>query len=568
MGFSDGICMTGQEPGRIEKGMVPRTYYVLARGVWPIFFRRKINRARATSGPKQVPLPHDYREIKPSLKENEAHLRQEFGNTTDIVFRGFFVGETRCLAVWVDGLINNRVSHDIFRSLMLDVPREELRKVPVPELADYLNQHFLPFYATTRVEDMVELKRWILMGKMVLLVDGCPVGLMLDAETPPMRGMTEPVLESVVVGPRDSFLEPLRINTALIRSRLGDVRLKSENFILGRRSNTLVTLMYVEDLANPLIVEEARQRISRVDIDGILDSSVLKELIQDKKYSLFPLMKISERPDKVVADLLEGRFAIIVDGSPQVLTAPTLFQEFLQSAEDYYLNPLAVWLIRMLRYLALFMASNLPGLYVAVTTFHQEMLPIPLVFSVAGARETVPFPAFFEALTILTIFELLWEAGVRLPRVVGAAVNIVGALILGQAAVQAGLVSQALVIVIGATAISNFALGSGYELASGIRLVRFAVLILGAVLGLYGIALSFLAFLIHLAGLRSFGVPYMAPWAPLRWDEMEDALYRAPWWDMSIRPELIAGQNHTRSKTPSPGPPPTTRAPETKKNQP
>ena len=474
------------------------------------------------------------------------------------------MGDIKCLAVWVDGLINNRVSHDLFRSLMLDIPEEKLRRVPKPELTDYINQHFLPFYSTARVTDLTELKRWILMAKMILLVDGCPIGLMLDAEATPMRGITEPVLESVVAGPRDSFVESLRINTALIRSRLGDVQLKSENFIVGRRSNTLVTLMYVEDLANPLIIEEARQRISRVDIDGVIDSSYLKEYIQDRKHTLFPLIKASERPDKAAADLLEGRFVVIVDGSPQILIAPTLFMEFLQSAEDYYLNPLVVWMIRVLRYLALFIATNLPGLYVAVTTFHQELLPIPLVFAVAGARETVPFPAFVEALTILIIFELLWEAGIRLPQVVGAAINIVGALILGQAAVQAGLVSPAMVIVIAATAISNFALGSGYELASSLRLIRVVFLIFGAVLGLYGIALVFLALLVHLAGLRSFGVPYLAPLAPMRPRELKDAMFRAPWWDLAYRPALIAGKDLTVSNTAPPEPPktPVPRKPE------
>jgi len=516
--------------------------------------RQSQSEDRRSSGPKQVPLPHDREAIASRLKQNEEKLRQQFANTTDIVFREFSLAGKDCLAVWVDGLINNRVSHDVFRSLMLDAPFEEVRKVPPGELVDWLNKHCLPYYSTSRVTDMVELKRWVLMGKMVMLVDGCSVGLMIDAELPPLRGMTEPVLESVVAGPRDSFLEPLRINTALIRARLGDVRLKSENFILGSRSNTLVTLMYVEDLARPTVIEEVRQRIRRVDIDGVLDSAVLKEMIQDRPYTLFPLIKTSERPDKVSADLLEGRFAIIVDGSPQVLTGPTLFQEFLQTAEDYYMNPVATWLIRFLRYLALIIAGVLPGLYVAITTFHQEMIPIPLVFSIAGAREAVPFPAFIEALVMVFTFELLWEAGVRLPRVVGGAVNIVGALILGQAAVQAGLVSQALVIVVAGTAICNFALGSGYELASGIRLVRLGVLVAGAVLGLYGIAISFLAILIHMVGLRSFGVPYMAPWAPMRLREMKDSVYRAPWWDMTRRPELIAGEDLTRSQTPPPAP--------------
>ena len=249
------------------------------------------------------------------------------------------MGDIKCLAVWVDGLINNRVSHDLFRSLMLDIPEEKLRRVPKPELTDYINQHFLPFYSTARVTDLTELKRWILMAKMILLVDGCPIGLMLDAEATPMRGITEPVLESVVAGPRDSFVESLRINTALIRSRLGDVQLKSENFIVGRRSNTLVTLMYVEDLANPLIIEEARQRISRVDIDGVIDSSYLKEYIQDRKHTLFPLIKASERPDKAAADLLEGRFVVIVDGSPRSSLLPPFLWSFSRVPRTIILTP-------------------------------------------------------------------------------------------------------------------------------------------------------------------------------------------------------------------------------------
>lgn len=519
--------------------------------------RRKSKKKKgADSGPKQVPLPHDFKEISSLLEENEAYLRQEFSNTTDIVFREFFAGKTRCLAVWVDGLINNRVSHDIFHSLMLDAPREEIDRAPAGELTDYLNKRFLPFYSTARVVDLVELKRWVLMAKMIMLVDGCPVGLMIDAENTPMRSVAEPVIESSVAGPHDSFVESIRMNTALIRSRLGDGGLKSENFILGRRTNTLVTLMYVEDLANPKIVEEARRRVRRVDLDGMLDSSYLKEQIQDMPYTLFPLIKNTERPDKVVADLLEGRFALIVDGSPQVLTAPSIFIEFLQISDDYYLNPIVFWLVRLMRYTALFIATMLPAIYVALTTFHQEMLPIPLVFSIAGARETVPFPAYLDVLLMLVIFELLWESSIRLPRVVGAAINIVGALILGQAAVQAGFVSPALVIVVAATAISNFALGSSYDLASGIRLTRLAFLTASAVMGFYGISMTFLAFMIHLASLRSFGVPYMEPLAPLRFQEMKDLVYRAPWWNMTTRPELIAGTDATRSDTPPPSPPP------------
>lgn len=502
-----------------------------------------------------VPLPHDFKEISPDLKSNEKYLREEFANTSDIVFREFYMGNTRCLAVWVDGLTNSRVSHDLFRALMLDADSGKVEQIPAPKRMEYISQHLLPFYATMPVTDLIELKRWILLSKLILLIDLIPAGLVLDAESPPVRSISESINEAVVMGPRDSFVEALRVNTALIRGRLGDSQLKSENYIIGRRSNTLVTLMFIDDVADPDIVQEARRRITRIDMDGVMDSSYIKEMIQDRPFSLFPLMKSTERPDKVVADLLEGRFAIIVEGSPQVLTAPTIFNEFIQTAEDYYQTPLIASAARFLRILSMFFAIGAPGVYVAITTFHQEMIPINLAFTIAGSRETVPFPAFVEALALLFFFELLWEAGVRLPRVVGGAVSIVGALILGQGAVQAGLVSQTMTIVIAIAAIANFALGSAYELASAVRILRIAGLIAGSALGFYGIGLLFLGVLVHMAGLRSFGVQYMEPYMPLRMGQMGDTIYRRPRWAMWARPSYIAGDDIIRTRTEKPMPP-------------
>lgn len=503
---------------------------------------------RATTGPKTVPLPHEYQPVSSALADNEAFLRRVFQNTTDIVFREFYMGEIQCMAVWIDGLAMNRISHDMFRSLMFEAPVEKIYDVPASQRADYTIKHLLPFYAALQVTDLIEAKRWVLMHKMVLIIDGCPVVIVLDTEATPMRGITEPTMESVVAGPRDSFVESLRINTALIRARLGDSALKSENYIIGRRSNTLVTLMYVEDLARPEVLQEVRRRLARIDIDGMLDSSLLRELIRDSGLSVVPMMKGTERPDKVCADLLEGRFALIVNGSPIVLTAPSIFVEFMQSAEDYYHPVLVADFVRLMRYMGLVVAVGATGLYVAITTFHQEMIPIPLIFGIAGTRESVPFPGLLEALSMLIVFELLWEAGIRLPKVIGGAVSIVGALILGQAAVQAGFVSPALVIIIALTAISNFSLGSAYDLASGVRLARLFVLFAGGTMGLYGITLSFLVISIYLTSLRSFGVPYLAPLSMISEAGGQDTLLRNPRWSMKRRPDYIAGKDIIRSQ--------------------
>ncbi|NQS75853.1 MAG: spore germination protein [Peptococcaceae bacterium] len=523
-----------------------------------LHFLRSINskaKKIESSGPKEVPPPHDFKGISSNLADNEADLRQEFANISDIVFKQFYAGEVKILAVWFDGLINNRVSQDVFRALMLDIPEKQLLEVPKEERTDLINQHILPFYETQQVKDLAEIKRWILRSKMILLVDGCSSSLMIDAESRPQRSISEPVVEPTVLGPHDGFIENIGVNTALIRSRLGDAMLQSEDYIIGRRTNTQVTLMYVADIANPKIIEEVRKRLTRIDIDGILDSSYIKELIQDRTLTIFPLMKSTERPDAAVADLLEGRFALVVDGSPQVLTAPSVFIEFMQATDDYYMSPTVVWFIRALRYLSIFVATNLPGIYVGLITFHQEMIPIPLVFTIAGTREVVPFPAIVDALFLLIVFEILWESSIRLPRVVGAAINIVGALILGEAAVQSSLVSPTLVIVIAVSAVANFALGSRYDLAQAVRVIRLAILVAGGMMGFYGIALVSLFFLLHMASLRSFGVPYFEPLAPLITRELKDSFYRAPLWSFKKRPVLIAGRDTTRIDTPPPSPP-------------
>ncbi|MGE5371994.1 MAG: spore germination protein [Solirubrobacterales bacterium] len=532
-----------QEPADVTDGLEPKEPEDLP-----------LETVRATTGPKMVPLPHEYLAIQPGLAENEAYLREAFTNSTDIVFREFYMDQIRCMAIWVDGLINNRVSHDLFRALMIDVHAQQIAGIPAEDRIEYTNLHLLPFYATIKIQDLAEAKRWIMMAKMMLFIDGSPFGLVLDAEATPMRSISEPIVESSVYGPKDAFVESLRINTALIRSRLGDPELKSENYILGRRSNTLVTLMFIDGLARPEILQEVRRRLSRIDIDAVIDSAYLKELIVDRKYYVFPIMKATERPDKVVADLLEGRFVLIVDGSPIVLTAPTLLMEFFQAAEDYYNNPVTTTFIRLLRYGGFILSTTLLGFFVAITTFHQEMIPIPLVFGIAGTRESVPFPAVVEAITMLIPLELLWEAGIRLPRIVGGAVSIVGALILGQAAVQAGFVSPAMVIVVALTAIANFVLGSGYELANAIRLIRITTLLGGAAFGLYGLTLVLLAWLAHLGSLTSFKVPYMALVPIVEPKGMWDMIFRAPRWDMNRRPEVLVETERLRDNTPPPEP--------------
>jgi spore germination protein KA len=298
-------------------------------------------------------------------------------------------------------------------------------------------------------------------------------------------------------------------------------------------------------LANPKLIEEIRRRLKRINTDAILESGYIEQFIEDAPFSIFSTVANSEKPDKVAAKLLEGRAAIMVDGTPMVLTVPMVFIESFQSAEDYYSRPFYASLIRLLRITAYLINILSLALYVALSTFHQELIPTALLLTMLSAREGVPFPAAIEAGIMIIAFEILREAGVRLPRPVGQAVSIVGALVLGESAVSAGLVGAPMVIVVAITAMSSFVVPAQTDSGAIIRIV---LLILGSVMGGYGIAMGLFAIFIHLASLRSFGTPYFSPLAPFSSSDMKDAFVRAPIWAMFKRPRDIAWHDPERQK--------------------
>ena len=361
---------------------------------------------------------------------------------------------------------------------------------------------------------------------------------MVDAKGFPQRSVSNSENEVVLRGPQEAFTEPLRVNTALIRRRLRTDQLKFEEFILGRYTQTTVELVYLEGVANDNIIAEVRRRLDNIkNVDSILDGSCVEQYIEDAPFSVFPQLQYTERPDKVAASLLEGRVALVIDGSPNVLLLPLMFIQLLQSPEDYYNRVVSGTFMRWIRYMGLLIAATLPSLYVAITSYHPEMLPLSLLLSIATAREGVPFPAFVEALIMELSFELLREASIRLPGAIGNTIGIVGALVIGEAAVSAHLVAPQMVIVVAITAIGSFTVPS-VEASYPIRLIRFPLMLLAAAFGLYGVMLGLLAVLVHLVNLRSFGFPYLEPLAPLKLNELRDVLVRAPRWLMMLRPQF------------------------------
>ncbi|WP_281890331.1 spore germination protein [Paenibacillus sp. YYML68] len=499
-------------------------------------------------------------ELGRSLSVNLQHIRSRLGASSDIVIRefeqgGYFGGALAVL--YTDGLVDTQLVHDhILQALMLSArpglsPAEPSGTPAERYLA--IRQRLLHIGDLKELTTFAELYKAVLSGNTVILTDGIEKALVAGTPGWRDRGVTETTVENVIRGPKESFTETLRTNTALIRRRIRDERLRCEEQSIGKVTMTDVAVMYIEGIAQPSIVEEVRRRLSRIEADSILESGYIEEYIQDKTYTVFPTMFNSERPDVIAAGLLEGRIAILVDGTPVVLLAPSLFGEFFQSAEDYYQRSDISSLLRVLRYLCFFISLLAPSLYIAITTFHQEMLPTQLLISLASQREGIPFPAFVEALMMELAFEILREAGIRMPRSIGQAISVVGALVIGQAAVEAGIISAAMVIVVSMTAISNFVFPS-FSMAISVRILRFSMMTLAATFGLFGITIGLLALVIHLCSLRSFGVPYMTPFAPFNSEGQKDMVIRLPHWLLNQRPTSISPSNPHRDQTPPPKP--------------
>ncbi|MGB9825295.1 MAG: spore germination protein, partial [Desulfofundulus sp.] len=481
---------------------------------------------------------------------------------SDVVYREFILAQNeqiRLALIYTDGLADkSQVSVQITKALALEVPMAVPgREISKTGALEFIKQRGLCVNELQQTSKLRDVIRAILSGDSVLLVDGHDIAIVNGTKGWASRAITEPEAEPTVRGPRESFVETLRTNTALLRRKINSPNLKIEVLKLGEITNTDVAVIYVEGIVNPKLVAEVKDRLLEIKVDAVLESGYIEELIEENPWSPFPTVNHTEKPDRVAAMLLEGRVAILVDGTPFALTVPNLFVEYLHAPEDYYERFLYTTAVRVIRFLCVIASLTLPALYIAVVSFHHELLPTTLLLSVAGQREAVPFPVFVEVLLMEMTFEILREAGIRLPRPIGQAVSIVGALVIGEAAVRAGLVAAATVIVVAFTGIASFTFT--YSASIAFRLLRFIIMFLSASLGLFGL-ISGLAFIgIHLCTLRSFGVPYLSPVVPTTGVDLKDVLIRAPLWSMFTRPRLIARQNQKRQEQGLKPAPPETR---------
>ncbi len=494
---------------------------------------------------KSTTPPKALRYMVKSLDDNISIIKNEMGYSSDLVINITNVENHQGLE-FASLYITNLADTSIINSLSKEI--SELlnnSNILIPKNPNDYFELFMDSLTSFREfeegSDFNKLLDSLLLGRTIVIIDGCDRYFSVDTFVPKSRNVDEPTAQTTIRGPKEGFVESIKINVGLIRKRIKDKALRVDDLCIGDITKTKVSLMYIENIAKPEIVKEVKRRLENIKIDAILDSGTIEELIKDDRYSMFPEFLNSEKPDSVVAGLLEGRVAIVVDGTPFVLTAPGLFVEFLQASEDYYHNFFVSSFIRLTRYIAFFLTSFVPSLYIALTTFHQEMIPTNLLISIAAQREGVPFPAVIEVLLMEAIFEILREAGIRMPRVIGPAISIVGALVLGQAAVEAGIISAAMVIVVSITAISSFAIPN-YSMANAARIVRFVMMIFAWIYGLYGVFMLAFVLLLHLSKCKSIGVPYMTSIVSVP----KDTIFRFPIWKNKTRPYGVSNSNTAR----------------------
>ncbi|MGI6161858.1 MAG: spore germination protein [Christensenellales bacterium] len=514
------------------------------------FFIRKLNYLMQKSqveSKAQKELTEPDPPLSTSLQQNIEGFKIALSNSNDLVVREFSFGKrlsVKAAVLFIDGLASLEIiNSSIIEPLMYKTSFLEMPGVIVDNSIAKIKEAMIASGDVQETGTMNGMLNACLSGDTVLLINGADIGIIISTKGYEKRAVNEPATESVVRGPREAFTENLRTNTSLLRRKIRTPNLTTEMLTLGRRTRTSVCLVYIKGLASEDLLKTVKERLDSINTDAILESGYIEEYIEDSLLSIFPTMNPSEKPDVVAGRLLEGRVALIIDGSPFVITAPMLFVETFQSAEDYYSRPYLASFLRLIRYIGFFITILSPAIYVALSTFHQELIPTNLLISMAAAREGVPFPAVVEALVMGLVFEVLREAGIRLPRPVGQAISIVGALVMGESAVAAGLIGAPMVIVVALTAVSSFIVP---YLEGAALILRLTMLILAATLGGFGITLGILATLMYLASLESFGVPYFSPMAPFRPSGIKDTFMRAPLWQMISRPEGLAPENRQR----------------------
>jgi spore germination protein KA len=480
-----------------------------------------------------------------NAKSNLNELKTMFGKDETVTFREFCCKKDPsicfCIA-FVNGMIDKNSIHGQIIKPIIEAELNDA--LDINQLLNAISMEVISAASVQQISGLENIIQALLTGNTILFVKEFEKAVVIDTSDWDKRPITEPESEKTVTGPREGFTENIGSNMVLIRRKLITSNLKLEFIDLGSETKTKICICYLESIVDKKIVEEVNKRIKKIEIDSILDSGYLQEFMKDNPSTPFKTMGYTERPDVVAGKLLEGRVAIICDGTPVALTVPFTFVEYFNVNEDYYSNFFYATINRIIRWVGFFLASSVPAIYIALITFHQEMLPTQLLLSISASRQNVPFPTLVEAMLMLFVFELLRETSVRMPTVIGQTISIVGALVIGQAAVEAKLVSAPMIIVAAITGITSYVVP---KMQGEMIILRLVFLVSASFIGLYGYLFGVIGMFIHLASLRSFGIPYMINIGSFKPADAKDVMIRAPWQKMKSRPKLLAQQNKMRA---------------------
>ena len=513
--------------------------------------------------------PEKKENVFPNINENLEYVKTKYNTliNSDIIVREFILNargnQYKAFLLYIDGMVDSQILNDfVLESLMLrnrnnlfngeqnriisesTTNNVTIRKVKKFNLADYIKSCLIPQNSITQQSSFDDIFAGINSGNCALFVDTLSVCFDIDVKGFKQRSISQPENEIVIKGPHEAFVENLRTNTSLLRRFTNNENLTIENVKVGKITKTNCAVCYIKDITNDNLVAEAKYRLNNLEIDSLLSAGELEQLLTETNVLGIPKILVSERPDNAVKALLQGRVVIIVNGSPYALILPAILIDFLSSPEDTNLKTVFGNFLKVIRIISAFFALLLPGLYIAITSFHREIIPTELLYSILSSRQSVPFPIILEILTMEISFEIIREAGLRVPSPIGPTLGIVGALVLGQAAVSAGIVSPILIIIIAMTGISSFAIPD-YSFSFHLRFFRFGFILLGFLSGFLGIGIGIFIYLSELCDLETFGVSYTAPYAPFI-DSKNNGFLLPPIWKREYRASYLASKREKK----------------------
>ncbi len=480
--------------------------------------------------------------IFPSVQDNIIFLRKEFSNTMDLMVRQMTIAGNNVTFVVAEGMTDSMaIGETVIKPILMmdDVPEQPY------EQFTFIRDYTMTSVDSTEISNFKDIKVRIMSGFLIIFIDGVTKALAIGVQGYAKRSIEEPATEVMEHGSREGFVETLRVNITLIRKRIKSTNLCFENMRIGKESDTEIALCFLKNRVSPKVLREVKNRLNKIELDMLLDSSFLTSFLDGSKFSIFSGVGSTERPDTLCGKLNEGRIGIIVDGTPSVLIVPYLFVENFQSFDDYCYRPYYATFLRWLKYASFFITIFLPGLYVAIGTFHQELFPTSMLFNIVASEQRTPFPLLVEALLIHISYEIMREAGLRLPKPMGHAVSIIGGLVIGDATVSAGLIGAPMLIVVAITAISSFVVPKIYEPAAILRLI---FIFAGGWFGIYGLTIGFVLVIVNISSINPYGIPFSAPLSPFSLKSLRDVLVRASWKYLNNRTMNLKEYSEEKTK--------------------